>query len=199
MADGQYLSDKEVNEFLDDLDKNNNGHIEYSEVEWKLDEVHREIAPEAKPHNLHHGDREESERHAFLRSVMGNHKNRIPRDEFANIVRGWKIPSREIDKKAEQDHDEYMKSMPLGRRLRAYWSVEGPEALFIALVVAMQAAFGIWQLVKYLTDMQYRNASCPETLDQMQLLLMVCRHSVGVLWSQRHLQEFCKCPRFLGH
>lgn len=165
MDEGQYLSDKEVSDFLNDLDKNNNGYIEYNEIEWKLDEVHKEIAPEAKPHNLHHHDRDDDQRHAFLRSVMGTDKNQIPRDEFANIVRGWKIPSQEADTKAEQDHDEYMKSMSWGRRLRAYWSVEGPEVLFIALVVATQMAFGIWQMVKYLTEIQYRHVSKSEASD----------------------------------
>lgn len=88
---------------------------------------------------------------------MGTDKYQIPRDEFANIVRGWKIPSQEAHTKAEQGHDEYMKSMSWGRRLLAYWSVEGPEVLFIALVVAMQMAFGIWQWssirLKYSIDM----------------------------------------------
>jgi hypothetical protein len=36
--------------------------------------------------------------------------------------------------------------------------VRGPEALFVSLVVSMQIAFGTWQLVKYLAEMQYRHA-----------------------------------------
>ena len=59
--------------------KNNNGHIEYNEVEHKLDEVHKGIAPDPKPHHLHHEDREH-QRHFFLRSVIGTDKNRIPRE-----------------------------------------------------------------------------------------------------------------------
>jgi dual oxidase len=54
MADGHYLSEKEIDEFLKDLDENDNGYIEYDEVEHKLDEVHKEIAPDPKPHRLHH-------------------------------------------------------------------------------------------------------------------------------------------------
>ena len=157
MAEVEYLSEEEINEFLDDLDKNKNGFIEYDEVEHKLDEVHKEIAPDPKPHHLHHEDREDAQRHEFLRSVMGTDQNRIPRDDFARIVRKWKVPSMNPDKKAEEDHKAYMKSMPWGRRFRAYWSVEGPEVLFILLVLSMQIAFGTWQLVKYLTEMQYRH------------------------------------------
>lgn len=65
MAPDQYLSDKEIDKFLDDLDKNNNGYIEYDEVEHKLDEIHKEIAPDPKPHHLHLKDREVTERHQF--------------------------------------------------------------------------------------------------------------------------------------
>jgi hypothetical protein len=62
---------------LDDLDKNNNGYIEYDEVEHKLDEIHKEIAPDPKPHHLHLKDREVTERHQFLRSVMGTGKSSL--------------------------------------------------------------------------------------------------------------------------
>ncbi|CZR53129.1 uncharacterized protein PAC_03007 [Phialocephala subalpina] len=79
--------------------------IEYDEVENMLDDVHKEIAPDPKPHHLHHEDREDAARHQFLRSVMGTDKNRIARQDFANIVRGWKAPSMDPDKKAEEDHD----------------------------------------------------------------------------------------------
>jgi len=152
MADGQSLSDQEIEEFLVDLDKNNNGYIEYDELEHKLDEVHKEIAPEPKPHNLHHADREDDQRHQFLRSVLGTDKNRISRADFVQTVKTWGVPSMVPEKK------DYTRSMPWGRRLRAYWSVRGPEALFVSLVVSMQIAFGTWQLVKYLAEMQYRHA-----------------------------------------
>lgn len=159
MSEDQFLSEKEIEEFLNDLDKNNNGYIEYDGVEHMLDDVHKEIAPDPKPHHLHHEDREDIARHQFLRSVMGNNKNRIPRQDFANIVRGWKAPSMEPDKKAEEGREQYMKSMSWGRRLRAYWSVQGPQVLFIAVVIGLQIGMGTWQLVKYLTETQYRHVS----------------------------------------
>jgi dual oxidase len=142
MAQDQYLSEKEIDEFLNDLDKNSNGYIEYDEVEHKLDEVHKEIAPDPKPHHLHHEDREDAQRRQFLRNAIGADKNRIHREDFASIVRGWKVPFMDPDKKAEEDHKSYMRSLSWGRRLRAYWSVEGPEVLFIMLVISMQIAFG---------------------------------------------------------
>jgi Ca2+-binding EF-hand superfamily protein len=37
MAQGQYLSEKEIDKFLNDPDNNNNGYMEYHEVEHTLD------------------------------------------------------------------------------------------------------------------------------------------------------------------
>ncbi|EON64592.1 hypothetical protein W97_03825 [Coniosporium apollinis CBS 100218] len=158
MTDIKHLTDKEVEAFLDDLDKNKDGVIDYAEVENKLDEVHREIAPTPKPHHLHYEGKEDEQRHQFLRSIIGTDKSRIPRPEFARTVKTWDIPSLEQEKKQEQDQKEYMRSMPLHRRFRSYWAVHGPEWMFLALVVAMQLAFGIWQLVKYLTHPLFRPA-----------------------------------------
>lgn len=158
MADVQYLSDREIEEFLNDLDRNQNGFIEYSEVEGKLDEVHKEIAPEAKPHHLHHESMKDDARHVFLRSMIGSDENQIPRREFANTVRSWRIPSLEQNKKEEQDERDYLKSLSVWRRFRSYWAVQGPEIMFLALVVSMHLALGIWQMVKYLTQTRYRRA-----------------------------------------
>lgn len=158
MSNNKFLSDEEINQFLDDLDSNSNGYIEYDEVEHKLDEVHRELAPEPEPHNLHHADRQDDERHLFLRSVIGSDKDQIPREEFANTVRGWEVPSLKPSQKAGENHDEYMRSMSWGRKFRAVWSVRGPDIIFLLIVITLQAGFGVWQLTKYLGKTEYRHA-----------------------------------------
>ena len=152
----QRLSEVEIEAFLDDLDKNKDGFIEYSEIDIKLKEVHTEIVKKVRKHHLHHQDRDKKDRDEFLRSVLGSEKDRIPRAEFAESVRAWKIPSLEQDKKAAKDEDDFMKSLPPWRRFRTYWAVKGPEMMFIALVVSLQVAFGVWQLVKYTTTPKYR-------------------------------------------
>lgn len=157
----QYLTDKEVEEFLDDLDENANGEIEYSEVELKLDEVHQEIAPKPQPHNLHHKDADDEARHRFLRSLMGSDKKTISRTEFKEIVKGWKVPSMTPSKKTEEDHKAYMKRMSIWRRTRAYWEVRGPEMVFLMLVLSLQIAMGGWQLWKYLSNPVYRQVEKP--------------------------------------
>jgi dual oxidase len=157
MAPEQYLTDEEIKHFIDDLDKDSNGKIDYWEIEHKLDEVHKEIAPKAQPHHLHHESRTEA-RHEFLRSVIGTREDRIPRSQFEQSVRKWQIPSLEQDRKEAKSEDDYLKQMSFWRKFRAYWAVEGPEIVFLALVIAFMLTFGIWQLVKYLTEIKYRRA-----------------------------------------
>lgn len=157
-ADVQYLRSDEITAFLDDLDHNDDGLIDYSEVERKLDQVHAEIAPTPSPHHLHHADADDAARHEFLRKLVGSgsaDKSRIPRAEFAERVRGWKIPSMKQDKEKAVDQDVYLRKLGVVRRVRSYWAVHGPEIAFLALVVSMQLAFAVWHLVKYLAGEHY--------------------------------------------
>lgn len=158
MAPQEYLSDEEIKKFIDDLDYDKNGYVDYSELERKLDEVHKEIAPKAQPHNLHHGSRSDERRHEFLRNTLGTREDRIKRDDFAKCVKSWNIPSLEQDRKEAKEEDDYLKQMSLYRRARAYWAVKGPEIMFMALVVILSIGFGVWQFVKYLTFDQYTPA-----------------------------------------
>ncbi|KAK8065122.1 FAD-binding domain-containing protein [Apiospora hydei] len=151
----KYLADDEIERFLDELDKNNDGLIDYSEVEHRLDLVHREIAPSPQPHHLHHDGRTDEARHRFLRSLVGDDQQKIPRAQFAERVKTWAIPSPKQADKAQADEQRYVQSLSVWRRVRSYWAVHGHEILFIALVVSMQLAFGIWQCVKYATGSQY--------------------------------------------
>ncbi|KAF2125433.1 hypothetical protein P153DRAFT_300187 [Dothidotthia symphoricarpi CBS 119687] len=158
MAQQQYLTDEEIKRFTEDLDLNNSGYVDYWEVERKLDEVYKEIAPKAQPHHLHHQSRSDEARHEFLRSVMGTREDRIPHDQFAACVKTWDIPSLEQDRKEAKEEEDYLKKMSRYRRLRAYWAVKGPEIAFLALVAAFMIAFGVWQLVKYITFAQFTPA-----------------------------------------
>lgn len=158
MAEEKYLTDDEIKRFVEELDKDNNGYVDYWELERQLDEVHKEIAPKAQPHNLHHSSRNQEDLHKFLRSVIGTQEDRISRSDFENAVRKWNIPSLEQDRKEAKDEDDYLKHMSIWRRARAYWAVKGPPILFLGLVVGMIIAFGVWQLVKYTTQRKYRRA-----------------------------------------
>ncbi|KAK2019129.1 FAD-binding domain-containing protein [Colletotrichum eremochloae] len=82
----QYLTEDEIDSFLDDLDHNDDGYIDYDEVETKLDNAHDALAPQnqAKPHHVmrkkdqpqdlssKQNSRDENRlRHEFLRTIMG--------------------------------------------------------------------------------------------------------------------------------
>lgn len=161
LAHVQSLNDQEINEFLDDLDHNGDGYINYEEVERKLDETHHELAPKpSSPYGSQSGHDSEGDRarHAFLRSIMGSGADCIPRNEFAELVRQWNIPSLQPAKKEEEDEKSYIKRLLGWRKIRAYWAVHGPEIAFIGLVVSLQCTFGIWELIQYQTAPEYRAA-----------------------------------------
>ncbi|CAH0021598.1 unnamed protein product [Clonostachys rhizophaga] len=145
----KYLSNDEIQQFIDDLDHNDDGFIDYKEIEQKFDQAHQELVP--KPHAHHiikrgHDSHDRDARHVFLRSMMGSDADRISRQDFADIVRQWNIPSLMQAKKEEEDEKT------------AYWAVHGPEVAFLALVISIQVAFGVWQLVKYSMAPEYRAA-----------------------------------------
>ncbi|KAK2616203.1 hypothetical protein QQS21_000835 [Conoideocrella luteorostrata] len=164
MDNVQYLNDDEVSRFVNAVDHNNDGYIDYHEIEQKLDQAYDELnfkthAHRARKHGqaAHEADATLA-RHQFIRTMMGSDAQRIPRDEFRNLVRSWKIPSLQQSKKEEAQEKSYFKRLPGWRKIRAYWAVHGPEICFLCLVVGMQLAFAIWQLVKYQTTPKYRAA-----------------------------------------
>jgi dual oxidase len=158
MAQQQYLTEVEVKKFIDDLNHDNNGTIDYWELERMLDEVHKEIGPKPQPHHLHHASRGDEARHEFLRRVIGTREDRIKLDDFAKCVKKWEIPSLEQDRKEAKEEDDYLKQMSIYRRVRAWWAVKGPEIGFLALVASFMIAFGVWQFTKYLTSTLYTPA-----------------------------------------
>ena len=154
----QHLTEQEIDQFLASLDQDNDGRISYVEVEKGLDAAYEELAPDAEPHHLHHPSRKDEDRHDFLRQLIGKEKDLIPAAEFRDIVKSWQIPSLDQEKQAAKDEDDFLKKLPLGRRLRAYWAVHGPTYCFLFVVVGFQIGLGIWQCVKYATGTEYQAA-----------------------------------------
>jgi len=156
------LSDEEIKEFLDDLDHNNDGKISYEEIETKLDQVHDEIAPNPLPHHLNHDSKEDAARHAFLKSLIGVESGSIPRAEMEARIKGWGIPSTKQESEGEEAEAEYLRRFTVVRRLKSYWSVRGPEIVFIGLVASMMLAFGLWRkyqaaLIRQSTHTNHQN------------------------------------------
>ncbi|KAK3722508.1 hypothetical protein LTR37_002500 [Vermiconidia calcicola] len=154
------LSNEEIDAFFDDLDKDKDGYVTFDELEAKLQESHKELAPVPQKHHLTHPARRDLEKnnghagdglHAFLCRLMPDCGSRMSRNEFVNHVKHWEVPSqKQTDSKAQDEEDAaHERRIPRRRRLRAYWAVHGPNILFMAFVVALQIGMGVWQLVKY--------------------------------------------------
>lgn len=163
------LTPDEVDAFFQDLDKDRDGFVTFDELEAKLHEVHEELAPEPQAHHLHHPDRRDLEKsethagdglHAFLCSLMGDCGSKLSKAEFTERVNKWQIPSqKQTDSKQQDDEDRACEHrIPWRRRLRAYWAVHGPMYCFMAFVIALQIAFGLWQFLKYLRSPAIRAA-----------------------------------------
>ncbi|CAK1365737.1 unnamed protein product [Cercospora beticola] len=163
------LTDQEIEEFFKALDVNNDGHVNFAELERKLHEVHEELAPKLQKHHILHPARRDAEKrvghdgdglHAFLCHLMPDCGAKLSKDEFIRHVKTWEVPSQkqsdsqETDKEAKQEE----KKLPFRRRLRAYWAVHGPNILFVAFVVACMIAFGVWQMVIYIQNQPARQA-----------------------------------------
>jgi dual oxidase len=153
-----FLSSKEINEFLDALDHNKDGKISIKEIETELDNVYAKLVPKPLPHHLNHASRSDEDRHTFLRSTIGCSTDQITREEFQTRLESLQIPSLKQEKADEAADKAYMASLPTWRRFRSWYSVNGSKLLFLALVLSMMLAFGIWQMVKYITTSPYRSA-----------------------------------------
>ncbi|RMY94802.1 hypothetical protein D0864_05449 [Hortaea werneckii] len=139
------LTDEEVNAFFADLDRDGDGYVTLSELEEKLHQVHEELAPKPLRHNLHHPSRrgggdiektasskEQDGLHAFLCSLLPGGSDaegaRMSRADFVARVKNRTPP-------------------PLATKTAR---VLGPTILFMAVVLALQLALGLWQLISYL-------------------------------------------------
>ncbi|KAF7561034.1 hypothetical protein G7046_g3100 [Stylonectria norvegica] len=145
----QYLNDREINEFLNDLDYNGDGFINYNDIGEKFDGAHDEIVLQPSAHQLLKRDDDTYDNHGFLRTMLGSGQQNISRDALAQVIRDWKIPSLQQVKKQEDEAKSYFKRLSSWRRMRAYWAVHGPEVVFVSLVIGLQVGCGVWQLLKY--------------------------------------------------
>ena len=154
MSDFHPLSDAEVAAFVASLDRNGDGRISYAELEHNVDQAYRQLRPHGRPHA---GDTEEAgkeaqaacARHEFIRAMIGSPADVVSAKDMRETVRQWQIPSLEKERQAQHADEEYLARLSWLRRMRALWTVHGPEYVFMAVVVGLQAGLGIWQCVKY--------------------------------------------------
>ena len=178
------LSDEEIEKFIGELDVDKDGNVSFQELEKRLEDVLKELAPEPQEHHINHPKRRRSEKkthtgterdpekgeahhrehdglHAFLCSLMPDCDHTvIPKEEFKQRVKTWNIPSQKQNSSEDENQQmqAYKKNLTFYRKARAYWSLRGPRALFACFVGAMILAFGLWQLMEYINKPDVRAA-----------------------------------------
>lgn len=163
------LTREEIDSFFEDLDADDNGYVTFEELEAKLEEVHKELAPEPQKHHLLHPARRDLEKnvshrgdglHAFLCQLLPECDSKISKADFTRRMEALRVPSqKQTDSKEQDDEDNSTeKKLPMRRRLRAYWAVHGPTILFMTFVVTLMIAFGVWQMVVYIQNPLARRA-----------------------------------------
>ncbi|QDS73101.1 hypothetical protein FKW77_000663 [Venturia effusa] len=182
------LSEEEIDQFFEELDTDKDGIISFDELEAKLEAVHEEIAPDPRSHHLHHPERRWTEKlhltpphnkrsndieqapkeknpehddiHAFLTKLMPECGSSIDREVFRRTVKKWNVPSQDQNCAEDQDKDatDYENKLSLVRKARAHWAMKGPKIMFIGFVIALQLAFGLWQLLTYVNNQNARAA-----------------------------------------
>jgi respiratory burst oxidase len=168
------LSEDEIDEFVSELNPNEQGNISLRCLERKLEEVLEGLDPEIREHYFHHvkhhiNDDLEKERVAqrnqdnslqvFLHNLLllPHYADFIPKDDLKQQVRSWNVPSQKQNVAEEDDNvTRYSQNLTFGRRVRAYWSLNGPRVAFLTLVTASILSFGIWQLMEYATNTEAR-------------------------------------------
>ena len=99
------LTNDEIDAFFNDLDGDKDGFVTIEELEAKLHEVHRELAPIPQKHHLHHTSRKDLEKnishaggglHAFLCSLMPDCGSSLSRKDFTKHVEKWYVFKRKL-------------------------------------------------------------------------------------------------------
>ncbi|KAL9084320.1 MAG: hypothetical protein Q9159_005279 [Coniocarpon cinnabarinum] len=94
----------------------------------------------------------------ILNEFYPKHKNPLNEADFTTLVASWNIPSKS-NSTAKNDADETIqKRVSLLRQVKAFLSLEARQMLFIAFVIALQVAFGVYQLVMFLHNRPARHA-----------------------------------------
>lgn len=162
MSASNSLSLDEIQQFWDEIDLEKDGTISFKSLEKKLQAVYDELVTDAKQHHLRRSSQTEKhdpasartsdDLHDLLYSLMPDYEGRsITKDQFIRQVQGWNVPSqRQIARKNDRNHArEYEKKLSYTRRARAWWSVKGPEMLFVVFVFLLTLGMALWQFLKY--------------------------------------------------
>lgn len=123
---------------------------------------------------------------------------------FASIVKSWDIPSmKTISRSLDEKSKHYESRLPMGRRLKAHWAMEGAQSTFVTLVMCLQIGLATWLLVRELNDktllrllgwgVVLAKTSSGVLYPTLALLLLASSRALGT-W----LRRWKTCSRFVN-
>lgn len=187
------LTETEILDFFNELDQEKRGWVSFADLQAKLHQFYQELEPEThKRHSrlsalwvnayqTHDGYDFEKNLHsdalnAFALSLLPPDGSQLNARQFLEHVQAWNIPSQSQNSAEKQDAiaEEYERGLPIMRRLRARWALDGPQICFVLFICATQIALAIWELVKFGTS--------PKALDALGPGVVVAKGAVGVLY-----------------
>ena len=157
------LTDDEIIQLFSELEDDDSGVITYANVKTKLEAILPGSAPNT--HRLTQRFSRPSPQAAvtdpkilcILSEYYPKHRQPLTQERFIHLVRSWEIPSRSVS--TTLDGQKTTQSpVPLWRRMKAWLSLEARQIVFVAFVVALQIAFGVWGLVMFLNKKEARHA-----------------------------------------
>ncbi len=170
------LTHEETTSFFKEIDKDKDGYISERDISIAFQAYQSKFSGKQTDYDL---------------SPTGNPLDDKAYDEnqFRDIIKLWEIPTLKprlgpTDKFSKA----YESKLPIGRRLRAHWAVEGRLSTFVTLVFLIQTGMGVWLLVKELRDQRKR-----------QLLgwgLILAKTSAGVIYPSMALTILASSRRF---
>ena len=146
------MTPDEVDALFALLDQDHDGRVTRADMQRALTAEATAISMEhgsaTVAHVLHHLWRPEP---GGVEECPGS--DHVDRGGFGELVQQWKLPTQtSVTEALDAQSRVYESQLPLGRRLLAHWSVEGPMSTFVMAFVGLQIALGVYYFVDLAKD-----------------------------------------------
>ena len=151
----QTLTPDDISKLFDELQED--GLVTRDNVELHLHTV--ALDSSAHPHlHLQLPNKDGADLTNFVNTLFPEGCTELDREEFTDVATAWDIPSQAQSQASNNSSGDQDLQLTRFERLRSLVALEAPRLLFLALVIALQFAFAIWQFVKYMNNQDVRHA-----------------------------------------
>lgn len=136
------LSQAEIEDFFLTCSPDQNGFVHQRTIEDNYTQFWRSTSSQ-----------EVLEKHIMKSTTNSNIDYPYDLPMFTRMVQSWNIPSmKTIRGELDEKSKDYESRLPIGRRLRAHWAMEGAQSTFVTLVMCVQIGMATWLLVRELDN-----------------------------------------------